>query len=374
MLNHAISASKAGVGHSAQQKQDSAWTKWTGFLKAANIRGCFLEDKNRLEKVGILAAFAFAIRHNHFGRTAQTSLRGDTVRATIAQVGKTFRTHGFADPGNDANGYQHTTIARMIRGFTDADNPTTKQPALALQVFRTLQKSASTHMEQAIADLACGALFFGMRSCEYLWVPGKPSRRKTKKLRLRNLVFRNNGRVIHHTAGLHALLQASMISITFENQKNGEKMETVTQYRSDLDMCPVKFWARIVHRIRGYPNSSNRSHVDAFRLEGTTFAITGDAMRTQLRRAVKLVGEDKLGINTKRVGTHSIRSSFAMMLILTGVPESVIMKKGRWKSVAFLAYIRAHINTFGKDTSTNIAAVANDDFFVIPHFNKIELS
>jgi len=50
MLNHAISASKAGVGHSAQQKQDSAWTKWTGFLKAANIRGCFLEDKNRLEK------------------------------------------------------------------------------------------------------------------------------------------------------------------------------------------------------------------------------------------------------------------------------------------------------------------------------------
>ena len=63
-----------------------------------------------------------------------------------------------------------------------------------------------------------------------------------------------------------------------------------------------------------------------------------------------------------------------MMLILTGVPESVIMKKGRWKSVAFLAYIRAHINTFGKDTSTNIAAVANDDFFVIPHFNKIELS
>ena len=106
-----------------------------------------------------------------------------------------------------------------------------------------------TDLDKAVSTLVCGALFFGMRSCEYLKVPGGAETRQTKKIKLGNIVFRLGRRVIPHNSTLHALQQADTVSITFENQKNGEKMETVTQHRTDIDMCPIRFWAATAHRI-----------------------------------------------------------------------------------------------------------------------------
>ena len=80
------------------------------------------------------------------------------------------------------------------------------------------------------------------------------------------------------------------------------------------------------------------------------------------------------GIKVHSVGTHSIRASFAMMLLLNNVEDSILMKKGRWKSTAFLAYIRAQIDSFGYDTSTKMVQTISDNFSVIPHITNIKIN
>ena len=51
-------------------------------------------------------------------------------------------------------------------------------------------------------------------------------------------------------------------------------------------------------------------------------------MRETLRKTVETLGPHNLGISAKDVGTHSIRSSFAMLLLLNKVPLEKVMKLG----------------------------------------------
>jgi len=56
-------------------------------------------------------------------------------------------------------------------------------------------------MDEAMGQLACGAFFFGMRSCEYLVVAGE--KRKTKRLKIRNIrFFKNNIEIRDKTSAL----------------------------------------------------------------------------------------------------------------------------------------------------------------------------
>ena len=63
-------------------------------------------------------------------------------------------------------------------------------------------------------------------------------------------------------------------------------------------------------------------------------------------------GAKLLGISIKSVRTHSVHISFAMLIMhLNGSNDSTIMKMSRWKSAAFLAYIRSYLDQFGGDSS-----------------------
>ena len=55
---------------------------------------------------------------------------------------------------------------------------------------------------------------------------------------------------------------------------------------------------------------------------------------------MKAIGKEKIGFTAKEVGTHSIRASFATLLYLRKVDPILIQIGGRWKSKAFLKYIR----------------------------------
>ena len=68
-----------------------------------------------------------------------------------------------------------------------------------------------------------GALAFAMQSCEYSTTSEKNP--KTKRLQLRNIII--------YAAGGTKMNQffhmAKYVKITFKNQENGEKMETITK-------------------------------------------------------------------------------------------------------------------------------------------------
>ena len=54
------------------------------------------------------------------------------------------------------------------------------------------------------------------------------------------------------------------------------------------------------------------------------------------------------GLNPDRVHTHSLRFAGASTLAAANIPDSVIMKMGRWKSLAFLGYIRLAKEIFSR--------------------------
>ena len=95
-------------------------------------------------------------------------------------------------------------------------------------------------------------------------------------------------------------------------------------------------------------------------------------MRSHIVAHVKKLGPEQFGIDIKRVGTHSLRSSCAMLLYLAEVRTSTIMLLGRWKSDAFLLYLRKQVKEFTKGIS-NTMVDQPPTFFTIPNSPRTDL-
>jgi hypothetical protein len=207
----------------------------------------------------------------------------------------------------------------------------------------------ATEVQQATAQLAVGGFFFACRSCEYLKVQ-QAEKRRTDILRLRNIRVFKNGRELPHN---HPDLErAEVVSITFEMQKKDKKGDTVNQLASgDIVLCPVRAWAALVKRIRGYPGSNDNTPVSTVLNNGRLEHITSKMMVNALEAAVEAVGRDVVNIQAGEIGTHSIRSGAAMAMYLGEVPVYTIMMLGRWSSDAFLRYIRKQVEQFSHNVS-----------------------
>lgn len=74
----------------------------------------------------------------------------------------------------------------------------------------------------------------------------------------------------------------------------------------------------------------------------TRVSISSDSMNIWLKEVVAPM----FGLNPDLVHTHSLRFSGASTLSAAHVPDSIIMRMGRWASLAFLHYIRLAASTF----------------------------
>ena len=208
-----------------------------------------------------------------------------------------------------------------------------------------------------MGELAGGAHFWAMRSCKYAKVP-KAEQRQTKQLRIRNIAFIKDGKILkHNSPSLHL---ADCVLITFERQKNDRKANTVTQWRTaDELLCPVKIWASLVRRILSYKGTNENSPVSLAKHKNKIINVTGEMIADLCRDGVATIGETKLGILRSEIGTHSIRSGAAMAMYLSGVPVFSIMLIGRWSSTAFLKYIRKQVQEFSQGISSKMIEVQN---------------
>ncbi len=149
-------------------------------------------------------------------------------------------------------------------------------------------------MQRAIGQLTALAIFFAMRSCEYLKVT-QAEKRRTEILRLRNFRFSKNGKLVEHDDP-HLKL-SDCISITFEMQKKDEKNDTVTQMASgDVNMCPVRMAAAIVRCTRSYDKTDNNTPIPAFLQFGHINHVTSKQVIAAMRDGVQAIGEDVLHI------------------------------------------------------------------------------
>jgi outer membrane lipopolysaccharide assembly protein LptE/RlpB len=207
------------------------------------------------------------------------------------------------------------------------------------------------------ADLVLGAYFFAMRACEFC-LTEKPGR--TRRLTTANVVFRDGqGRVMSH---LDKQLEESAMFVTvcFVDQKNGVKMEKRSHRRSgEKVLCPVLSWIAIISRIyEDIPISHSQPvSVCSYREGQTVKEIHSSQVLQILRSSCKFHGGgNKYGILPSEIGTRSIRSGAAMALALQGgSSDHKIMMLGRWRSTAFLNYIRPQVLEWAGDTAKTMA-------------------
>ena len=214
----------------------------------------------------------------------------------------------------------------------------------------------------AVADLAILAYFFAMRSCE---ITTTPNRGRTKIIRLGGVAFRNKeGREMDIRNYDDLLKEATRITVTFEDQKNGLKMDKRTHQRTgDIVMCPVRRMASIARRmINDGMDTGPDTPVNLVRCNGQSVQITGEYLRDSLRTTCREGGgKATFGYDPDEIGTRSIRSGAAMGLFLMNHSVAKIMILGRWSSDAFLVYIRPQVMEWTNQMSSDM--IENDSFF-----------
>jgi hypothetical protein len=80
------------------------------------------------------------------------------------------------------------------------------------------------------------------------------------------------------------------------------------------------------------------------------------------QKAIKVVAVH-LGLDPNRYSTHSLRIGGATVMAAAGLPDYVIQLIGRWKSLAFLTYIRSNLSMFTKALSV----LTNPNLFTVSH-------
>jgi hypothetical protein len=221
----------------------------------------------------------------------------------------------------------------------------------------------------AIADLSISAFFFAMRSCECTTTP-TPG--KTKTINLAGIVFRDASKRIvpQESPAIH---DAEYVSFTFEDQKNNEKNDTRSQRRTtDGVLCPVRRTASIVARIRRLvPGYSGATTINTIFVGGTVIALSQEYLRDRLRvTCTALGGKATFGYSASDIGTKSLRSGAAMALFLMNHSTERIMLLGRWKSAAFLVYIRPQVLEWTNDMSRDM--IRHDSFLDVSDFDQAD--
>ena len=87
-----------------------------------------------------------------------------------------------------------------------------------MSVLRKMMTLSTSDWELATTWLLIGAIFFAMRSCEYVQTKRLG---KTKRLQVKNIKFYKRHRMLKYSKDLE---RASFVSITFVFQQNRSKM------------------------------------------------------------------------------------------------------------------------------------------------------
>lgn len=148
--------------------------------------------------------------------------------------------------------------------------------------------------------------------------------------RIGELTVGNNNVADHTVLANNVNIQASMIEIRLSSSKtdqNGSGVTLQIPCQSDQTICPVsllKSYLRIRPNVQG-PLFCHFDHKPVTRYQFSAV----------LKKVISL-----LGLDSNCYKSHSFRIGMATTLSLEGYTDEEIQKLGRWKSNAFIGYIR----------------------------------
>ena len=148
-----------------------------------------------------------------------------------------------------------------------------------------------------------------MHSCEYLGVP-KANEKQTRLLDIHNIQFLKNNTLMNRNS--ENVTHADYIAIMFESQKNEEKLQMIVQHIPNQILYPVKALGLLVQSILSNENTSENTQVNYYQSDSGPMPIQATDMLVHFRATCRTLDERRLGFHPNKVGTHSIRTSFAM--------------------------------------------------------------
>jgi hypothetical protein len=355
ILDHASAASRRvifdGRQESSNESSDRTWRRWVGYCRhvgyGADPLLTLLSDR---ERDLFLRAFL------NFYRTAEWDAGGkpagdrrepvvaSTLRKTASNLAAAFRIHIRDSPLHlKGSPNMRPFVRAWLKACDNVDPPKRKQKAAPPQLLRAMfgQSGAGTESGKdtnnaVISEIAIAAYFFAMRACEITdtTTPGR-----TKIIRLKGIVFRDaRHREIPHSSQ-QELRMAKRVTVTFENQKNGLKMDKRTHERTgDAVMCPVLRLSSLVLRIMNtVPNAGPKTPVSRLLKTDGARVITGSELRWSLRSACTKGG----GVSTLLVNAFSHSGHLRPSLDFHG---SVAFESVATSSISDLLLICATLN------------------------------
>ena len=337
----------------SNERSDRTWRRWSSFCQrqcqglSPILSGVPTNDSTLLFKgfFELLRAGRFKVS-GEFRGLREKPVVGSTLRSARGDLSAAFKRRILWSPLHLPTNQDALLpeLELQFRAFDNEDPPAHQQKAISPKFLRILGLIGSHRIQNSATDqavdLLIGGYFFACRICEIVKTPISG---RTKKCRLRNFCFRTKGKTVIPLG--QRILEAFYITITFEDQKNGEKLEKRTQRRTvDPSLCPVLRFGRAILRILKFvPNANLDTFVCATASpEVRTTVITSEFTLKTIRSGCEIGGGERgLGFRPADIGNRSIRSGAAMALFLTNKHPTRIMLLGRWKSLAFLKYIRA---------------------------------
>ena len=239
-------------------------------------------------------------------------------------------------------------LNKLFAGM-EADSPNVVRqkaitPKLLRHIIHDTNEAILNEPKDHAADLIVGAFFFAMRACEYVKTPVPGI---TKRVRLGCIHFLSSKRERIRHDDPYLLSKAKFVTVVFEAEKNGDRFQARTQEKTKHPiLCPVIRLGRAVQRVLLYipdadeftPLCATSSH--KIKTDSITSTFTLNLIRNTCR---KFGGESFFGFGPMDIGNKSLRSGAAMALFLMRHSSDRIMILGRWKSRAFLDYIRPQV-------------------------------
>ena len=323
---------RRGLDRHRNTSSNRTWQLWTEFCTSLGHDPHLHDTPNR---VLLLQVFAQRIRDGRLAKDGRP-VRGATVDAYLAEVGRTFASLGAPDPRLDVHGHRDIRLRRQSQAFAKADPPPLRVEPCPVQLIEHIASAAHNSSDvarQAIADMLIIAFYFLMRPGEHCHSGGNPHPFLIQDIQL----YANGVLLSHTTCPLSALSHATYMTLTFTTQKNANRGEKIGHACASHPLvCPVKATIRRLSHLRLHhaaPTSPLHRYFANLRWHSVTSALITHTMRQAAR------SHPSLGVTPSRIEARSVRSGGATALLCANIDSNTVQLIGRWKSDAMLRYL-----------------------------------
>ena len=286
------------------------------------------------------------------GSILGANLRSATLRQYIDAAIDLLKEAGYKfDPLKDEHNLHYSKVHKELTKFESIPNRRECFTDEIIEEFYKKHKSAKRDsLEDCFYDWLALGRYTGYRRNEwaqsrklsYEHIDDDPDLLPKAVIDRDILFFNDKGHLLEKIPANER--KAFRINVCWRVQKNGQNKEIISFWRDDIDprWCPVRAAWRIVMRAKrlnipaDQPLGKYLNHN-----QGRVVFINDTECEKYMRQvAMAVTGITDTATINKMFGMHSIRVTACNELARLGVADSFIQRRLRWRSLAFLTYLR----------------------------------